>query len=87
MRPGWGLCSRDGDLRGQTSALEVNLLGAARALEVVIPRMVAAGGGHVIGLSSLADALISPEAPGYAASKTLVNKGFRCVGGGRGGGS
>ncbi|GAA2636354.1 hypothetical protein GCM10010399_81590 [Dactylosporangium fulvum] len=57
------------DLAAQTRAFEVNLLGAARTLEVVVPAMVAAGRGHVIGLSSLADVLISPDAPGYAASK------------------
>ena len=57
------------DLGAQTRAIEVNLLGAARTVEVVVPRMLAAGGGHLIGLSSLADAVITPEAPGYAASK------------------
>jgi NAD(P)-dependent dehydrogenase (short-subunit alcohol dehydrogenase family) len=57
------------DLPGQTRTLEVNLLGAARTIEVVLPRMVAAGGGHIVGLSSLADVLIGPEAPGYSASK------------------
>lgn len=56
-------------LAPQTRALEVNLLAAARALEVVVPRMLAAGTGHVIGLSSLSDGLITPAAPGYAASK------------------
>jgi len=53
----------------QTRALEVNLIGAARTVEVVVPRMLAAGRGHLIGLSSLSDTLITPEAPGYAASK------------------
>jgi short-subunit dehydrogenase len=57
------------DLAPQTRALEVNLLGAARTAEVVAPRMLAAGRGHLIGLSSLADTMISAEAPGYAASK------------------
>ncbi|GIM93065.1 SDR family NAD(P)-dependent oxidoreductase [Paractinoplanes toevensis] len=57
------------DLTQQTRALEVNLLGAARTCEVVAPRMLAAGQGHIIGLSSLADTMISAEAPGYAASK------------------
>ncbi len=57
------------DLSAQTVALEVNLLGAARTLEIVVPQMVAAGRGHIIGLSSLADVTISPQAAGYAASK------------------
>ncbi len=57
------------DLAAQTRALRVNLIGAARTVEAVVPGMLAAGGGHFIGLSSLADVLISAEAPGYAASK------------------
>jgi NADP-dependent 3-hydroxy acid dehydrogenase YdfG len=36
------------DLPAQTRALEVNLLGAARTLDVVVPGMLAAGGGHII---------------------------------------
>ena len=57
------------DLADQTRALEVNLLGAARTFEVLVPRMLAAGRGHLIGLSSLADTMISAQSPGYAASK------------------
>ena len=56
-------------LDAQTRSLEVNLLAAARTLDVVVPKMLAAGGGHIIGLSSLADRVISKQAPGYAASK------------------
>ncbi|WP_433365159.1 SDR family NAD(P)-dependent oxidoreductase [Actinoplanes sp. CA-142083] len=57
------------DLTEQTRAFEVNLLGAARTAEVMLPRMLAAGSGHFIGLSSLADTVISADAPGYGASK------------------
>lgn len=57
------------DLPAQTRTIAVNLLGAARTAEVVVPAMVAAGSGHFIGLSSLADGLVSAESPGYAASK------------------
>ncbi|MEU7871501.1 SDR family NAD(P)-dependent oxidoreductase [Dactylosporangium sp. NPDC049140] len=53
----------------QTAAIRVNLLGAALTAEAVLPAMLAAGRGHLIGLSSLADVVISPDAPGYAASK------------------
>jgi short-subunit dehydrogenase len=60
------------DLSAQTRVLDVNLMGAARTVEAVVPRMVAAGRGHVIGLSSLADVAISAEAPGYAASKAAL---------------
>ena len=57
------------DLAAQTRAMQVNLIGAARTVEAIVPGMVARGSGHLIGLSSLADVLISPDAPGYAASK------------------
>ena len=57
------------DLAAQTRAIEVNLIGTARTVEAVVPGMLAAGGGHFVGLSSLADVLISADAPGYAASK------------------
>ncbi|MFJ8687724.1 SDR family NAD(P)-dependent oxidoreductase [Micromonospora wenchangensis] len=57
------------DLAAQTRALEVNLIGAARTVEVVVPAMVAGGGGHLVGLSSLADVAPSAQAPGYAAAK------------------
>jgi NAD(P)-dependent dehydrogenase (short-subunit alcohol dehydrogenase family) len=47
----------------------VNLLGVAATLEVVLPGMLAARRGHVVGLSSIADDAASAEAPSYAASK------------------
>jgi NAD(P)-dependent dehydrogenase (short-subunit alcohol dehydrogenase family) len=65
------------DLSPQTSALEVNLIGAARTLEVVVPLMVTTGAGHIIGLSSLADAAASGSAPGYAASKAGLTSYLR----------
>ncbi|GIJ78201.1 Short-chain dehydrogenase [Micromonospora phaseoli] len=57
------------DLDAQTRTLEVNLLGAARTVATVVPRMMAAGDGHFIGLSSLADRMVSGDAPAYAGSK------------------
>ncbi len=62
------------DLAAQTRALEVNLIGAARTVEVVVPAMLAHGGGHIVGLSSLADAAASTQAPGYAASKAGLSR-------------
>ncbi|WP_433040376.1 SDR family NAD(P)-dependent oxidoreductase [Dactylosporangium sp. CS-033363] len=57
------------DLSQQTAALRVNLLGAALVAERVLPGMLARGSGHFVGLSSLSDILVTPAAPGYAASK------------------
>ena len=36
---------------------------------VIVPNMLAVGKGHVIGLSSVADEMLSSEAPSYHASK------------------
>ena len=65
------------DLAAQTRTLEVNLIGLARTVEVVVPRMVAAGRGHLVGLSSLADAAVSREAPAYGASKAGMSMYLR----------
>jgi len=49
--------------------VDVNLLGMIKTAAVMIPHMVSKGCGHFIGLSSLADELLSKEAPSYHASK------------------
>jgi NAD(P)-dependent dehydrogenase (short-subunit alcohol dehydrogenase family) len=53
---------------------EVNLMGAVTTAMVVIPRMVGAGHGHFIGLSSQADAVSDPNAPSYSASKAGLSR-------------
>jgi short-subunit dehydrogenase len=49
--------------------VNVNLLGMIKTASAVIPDMVKKGQGHFIGLSSVADVLLSAEAPSYHASK------------------
>ncbi len=56
-------------MRAEPHVIDVSLTGMVRTAAVVIPSMVARGGGHFIGLSSLADELVSAEAPSYHASK------------------
>jgi NAD(P)-dependent dehydrogenase (short-subunit alcohol dehydrogenase family) len=56
-----------------SDVFEVNLLGLVRTVEAVLPGMLAAGRGHVIGLSSLADGFPDPTAPSYGASKAGVS--------------
>lgn len=56
-------------LASERRVFETNLLGAVATLQVVLPRLLRAGSGHFIGLSSQADRLIDPKAPSYAASK------------------
>ncbi|MBN1799784.1 MAG: SDR family NAD(P)-dependent oxidoreductase [Spirochaetales bacterium] len=56
-------------LEQEVEVINVNLLGMVKTAAAVIPHMIKQGGGHLIGLSSLADVLISAEAPSYHASK------------------
>jgi short-subunit dehydrogenase len=53
----------------EAEIIHVNLLGMVKTAAVVIPMMVKRGKGHFIGISSVADELLSAEAPGYHASK------------------
>jgi short-subunit dehydrogenase len=57
------------DMSGEARIIDVNLTGMVRTAATVIPRMVQRGQGHFIGVSSLADELLSAEAPSYHASK------------------
>jgi short-subunit dehydrogenase len=57
------------DMREEPRIIDVNLTGMVRTAATLIPRMVNIGKGHFIGISSLADDLLSAEAPSYHASK------------------
>ena len=57
------------NMEGETEIFNVNLLGMVKTASYVIPLMVKRGKGHFVGLSSVADELLSPEAPSYHASK------------------
>lgn len=57
------------NMENETKVFEVNLLGMVKTASYVIPLLVKRGKGHFIGLSSVADQLLSPEAPSYYASK------------------
>jgi NAD(P)-dependent dehydrogenase (short-subunit alcohol dehydrogenase family) len=64
------------DLRPDTRVFQVNLMGAMAAAEVLVPAMVAARAGHLVVLSSLADELVSADAPSYSASKAALSSYF-----------
>jgi short-subunit dehydrogenase len=57
------------NMESEVKILEVNLLGMLKTASCVIPLMVKRGKGHFIGISSVADELLSAEAPSYHASK------------------
>ena len=56
-------------MENEAKIIEVNLLGMVKTASCVIPLMVKRGKGHFIGLSSVADEFVSPEAPSYHAAK------------------
>jgi NAD(P)-dependent dehydrogenase (short-subunit alcohol dehydrogenase family) len=58
-----------GDLAAERAVFEVNLMGLVHTVEGILPRMLAAGRGHFLALSSLADRFCNPGAPSYSASK------------------
>jgi short-subunit dehydrogenase len=64
------------DLERETRIFEVNLLAAVATAAIALPSMVAAGRGHLIVLSSLADGLVSAEYPSYNASKAGLSSYF-----------
>jgi NAD(P)-dependent dehydrogenase (short-subunit alcohol dehydrogenase family) len=56
------------NLAREAEVVRVNLVGAIETASVVLPPMIAAGRGHLVGLSSIGDG-VSATAPSYAASK------------------
>lgn len=57
------------DMTNESRVIDANLTGMVRTAAGVIPQMVKKGDGHFIGVSSVADELLSAEAPSYHASK------------------
>lgn len=57
------------DMSNEAKIIDVNLTGMVKTAAAVIPQMVKNKEGHFIGVSSLADELLSSEAPSYHASK------------------
>ncbi len=57
------------DMTLEPQIVDVNLTGMVRTAAEVIPVMIKDGHGHFIGISSVADELLSSEAPSYRASK------------------
>ncbi len=77
---GVGVALDPADLADETRTLRTNLLAASETAEVVLPPMVAAGRGHLVGLSSLADAGPNPGAPAYSASKAGLSSWLTALG-------
>jgi len=59
---------------------DVNLLGAIRTAEIVLPGMCRTGAGRFIVLSSQADVIVSHQASSYCASKAALSSYFEGLG-------
>lgn len=57
------------NMDNEVRAVDVNLLGMVKAVSQVIPSMLKNEKGHFIGISSVADELLSDKGPSYHASK------------------
>lgn len=68
------------NLTNETKVFEINLMSAVITTEVVLTKMLNQSKGHFIGLSSVADNLISNETPSYSASKSGVSKFWEGLG-------
>lgn len=64
----------------QTKVFQVNVMGAINTTEVVLEKMILQNQGHFIGLSSLADCIVAPEAPSYSGSKAAVSNYWEGLG-------
>ena len=62
------------DLSHEATVFEVNLTAMVRTFEIMVPPWLERGAGHFIGLSSMADSLLNPDAPSYSASKAGFTK-------------
>lgn len=60
------------DLPKFEEMLDINVLGVARAIEAVLPGMIARKRGHIVGISSVAGFRGMPWMPGYSASKAAL---------------
>ena len=68
------------DMSEEARIMDVNLTGMIRTASAVVPLMVTRGQGHFIGVSSVADELVSAEAPSYHASKAGFSNYLRGLG-------
>ncbi|MFT6362409.1 MAG: NAD(P)-dependent dehydrogenase (short-subunit alcohol dehydrogenase family), partial [Planctomycetota bacterium] len=64
---GFGL--ERGEFDREAETFRANLVSLVETVEVMMPKLIAANSGHLMGLSSIADDILMPDAPSYCASK------------------
>jgi len=67
------------DLSGEALTIRTNLVSLVELVEELLPLMCARGSGHLLGLSSIADRILVPDAPSYVASKAAYTSYLRCT--------
>lgn len=67
------------DFVGEAHTVTANFTSLVQTVEAVLPRMLARGAGHLIGLSSLADVLAIHDAPSYSSSKAGYSSYLRSL--------
>jgi len=77
---GIGECTTPETLALDLRVFDVNVMGAIRTAQVVLPEMCRANEGKFIVLSSQADVIVSHEASSYAASKAALSSYFEGLG-------
>jgi short-subunit dehydrogenase len=65
--------------RSVKKVIDVNLMGAANAVHVVLPKMLDQGNGHLVAISSLAGIRGLPRSAAYSASKAGMTAFFESV--------
>ena len=68
------------DLSGELACFRTNLMSVVELCAVVMPRWARARRGHLVVLSSIADAFVVPDAPSYGASKVGLSRYLRALG-------
>jgi NAD(P)-dependent dehydrogenase (short-subunit alcohol dehydrogenase family) len=76
---GIGAKTNPQDLAMDYHVFDVNLMGAMRTAQLLIPKLLVQGGRFIV-LSSLADRIINHEASSYTASKAAVSAYFEGLG-------
>jgi short-subunit dehydrogenase len=59
--------------------VDVNLTGTMLVTRAVLPRMIAAGGGHIVAVTSMVVRIPTPQRSAYAASKNALHGLFDCI--------
>ncbi len=75
---GYGL--KDDNFAREAETFRTNLISMVELVEVVFPTFLAAGRGHLIGLSSIADDLLMADSPSYGASKSGYSSYLKALG-------